>query len=371
MNAAWTRGGRWDWPLLALTALLLCTGLIMVHSASTILAMRLYGDPGHFILRQLIWAAVGTGVMLLLARVPYARLREVAVPLLFVALALLGAVLVLSFGREAGGARRWLHLGAFSFQPAELLKLVLVVYLADALTRKQTQIGSFRQGVLPPLLITAVACGLLLLQPDLGAAVLLVLLTIGMLFLGGARWTHLAALGLTAVPLLVWLMVSAPYRRRRWAAFLDPWQDPLDKGFQMVQSFLALGSGGLWGRGLCGSQQKLFYLPAPHTDFIFSILGEELGFAGSFTLLIVFGLLLAKGFTIARRSPDPFGKLLAGGITLLLGLQVALNVGVATGLFPTKGATLPFISSGGSSLLCTLSAIGLLLSVSRRQPEGS
>jgi cell division protein FtsW len=369
MSTAWARTGRWDWPLLALTAVLLGAGLIMVYSASTILAMRLYSDPGHFILRQLVWAAVGLAVMVALARLPPARLREAAVPLLFLGLGLLVAVLALSFGRAAGGARRWLMLGPLSFQPAELLKVVMVVYLADALTRKQAQITSFRQGVLPPLLISAVVGGLLLLQPDLGTAVILVLLTVGMLFLGGARWTQLAALALAAAPVLVLLVASAGYRRRRWAAFLDPWQDPLGKGFQMIQSFLALGSGGLWGKGLCESQQKLFYLPAPHTDFIFSILGEELGFAGTFALLIVFGLLLAKGFAIAKRSADPFGKLLAGGLTLLIGLQMAVNVGVATGLFPTKGATLPFISAGGSSLLCTLAAIGLLLSVARALPE--
>ena len=369
MSFAWTRAGRWDWPLLALTAALVGTGLIMVYSASTILAMRLYGNANFFILRQLLWAGVGLAGMWALARFPYPRLRAAAVPLLFGAFALLLAVLALHLGRAAGGARRWLVLGPFSFQPAELLKLCFVIYLADALTRKQQQVDSFAHGVLPLLLISAASAGLLLLQPDLGTAVIVALLTVGMLFLGGARFSHLAALALGALPLLVLLVASAGYRRRRWLAFLDPWQDPLGKGFQMIQSFLALGSGGLWGRGLCESQQKLFYLPAPHTDFIFSILGEELGFAGTFALLVVFGLLLWKGFAIARRCADPFGKLLAAGITLLLGLQMGVNIGMAMGLFPTKGATLPFISAGGSSLLCSLAAVGLLLSVARTLPE--
>jgi len=278
-------------------------------------------------------------------------------------------VLVFSVGHSAGGARRWLSLGPLRFQPAEMLKVVLVIYLADMLSRQQQQMRFFKQGVLPVLGIVGVLAGLLLFQPDMGTAVIILLMTACLLFVSGARVAHLLGLLLAALPAVCLLVLKVAYRRRRLDAFLDPWQDPLGKGFQMVQSFLALGSGGLWGRGLCESRQKLFYLPTPHTDFIFSILGEELGFAGTFSVVVLFGFLIWKGFAIARRCQEPFGKLLATGLSLLLGFQAVINIGVATGLFPTKGTTLPFISAGGSSLLFSLAAVGILLSISRSAQE--
>ncbi len=362
-----SKDGNIDIGLLTLTLILVAVGLIMVYSSSTILAMNVYGDSYIFIKRQLLWALLGFGALMVAAQTPYEIYRRYAKVALIVTVALLMAVLVLSIGKTAGGARRWLVLGSFSFQPSELLKVVLVLYMADVLVKRQKVLGSFVEGLLPQLAVMAGLAGLLLVQPDLGAAVILIVVGCIMLYMAGAKFQHLAALALSALPLFFFLVLQVDYRRRRWDAFLNPWQEPLGKGFQIVQSYLALGSGGLWGRGLCDSQQKLFYLPAPHTDFIFSILGEELGFAGTFILLLLFGLLCWRGLMIARRCPDLFGKLLALGLSLLIGVQALINMGVVTGLMPTKGTTLPFISAGGSSLFFSLVAVGMLLSVSRVQ----
>ncbi len=361
--------GNIDIPVLAVTAILVGTGLIMVYSSSTILAMKSYGDFFFFVKRQLLWSVLGFTALWFLAHYPYSHLRKWVRPALFVSALLLVAVLVLSIGKTVGGARRWLSLGPISFQPAELLKIVLVLYLADTLARKGERITSFVQGVLPSLVILGGFSVLLLLQPDLGTAVIVIAVGIVMIYLAGARFAQLVSLGLAALPVVFLLIYQVDYRRRRLDAFLDPWQEPLGKGFQLIQSYLALGSGGLWGRGLSESQQKLFYLPAPHTDFIFSIVGEELGFVGAFGLLLLFGFLIWKGLAIARRCSDDFGKLLAAGLTVLLGLQTVINLGVTTGLVPTKGITLPFISAGGSSLFFSLVAIGILLSISRCAPE--
>jgi cell division protein FtsW len=359
------RQGHWDLTLLILALVLVGFGLIMIYSASSILAMRTYGDSYYFIKRQLMWAGLGFLGMWLLARTPYGRYREWVLPGLITCVVLLLAVMLLPLGKSVGGARRWLALGPRSFQPAEMLKIVLVIYLADALVRKQEIMRDFSKGIVPHLVVAGGLAGLLLLQPDLGTAVIIVAVTVAMLFIGGARLAHLLGLGLAALPVVFLLVFKVAYRRRRWDAFLDPWQDALGKGFQIVQSFLALGSGGLWGRGLCESQQKLFYLPTPHTDFIYSIVGEELGFIGAFAVLLVFGVLVWKGFSISRHCPDRFGKMLAVGLTMLLGLQAFINIGVTTGLVPTKGTTLPFVSAGGSSLLFSLLAVGILLSISR------
>ncbi len=364
-----SREGNIDIGLLTITLILMAIGLIMVYSSSTILAMNVYGDSYIFIKRQLLWALLGFGALMAAARTPFEVYRKYARPALVVTVALLLALLVLSIGKTAGGARRWLVLGAFSFQPSELLKVVLVLYMADVLVKRQKVLESFVEGLLPQLVVMAGLAGLLLMQPDLGAAVILMVVGCIMLYMAGAKAQHLLALALSALPLFFFLVLQVDYRRRRWDAFLHPWQEPLGKGFQIVQSYLALGSGGLWGRGLCDSQQKLFYLPAPHTDFIFSILGEELGFAGTFVLLLLFGLLCWRGLMIARRCPDLFGKLLAVVLSILIGVQALINMGVVTGLVPTKGTTLPFISAGGSSLFFSLVAVGMLLSVSRMQSK--
>ncbi len=360
--------GNIDISFFVATTILVGMGLVMVYSSSAILAMKNFGDSYFFIKRQMVWALLGFAGMWVMARYPYTQLRKWVKPAMVICAVLLVAVLVLSIGKTVGGARRWLSLGPISFQPAELLKVVMVVYLAEVLTRKEKMMTSFVRGVLPHLMVLGAASLLLLCQPDLGTAIIIVLVGCALIYIAGARLSHLVSLGLAALPVMFALIYQVDYRRRRWDAFLDPWQEPLGKGFQVIQSFLALGSGGLWGRGLCESQQKLFYLPAPHTDFIFSIVGEELGFMGTFGLVLLFAFLLWKGFGIARRCSDRFGKLLASGVTLLLGVQVVINMGVTTGLVPTKGTTLPFISAGGSSLFFSLLAVGILLSISRYHP---
>jgi cell division protein FtsW len=251
-------------------------------------------------------------------------------------------------------------------QPTELAKLVLVVYLADFLARRQAVIGSLWRGVVPPLVVTGGVAGLVLLQPDLGSAVAIVGVVLCMIFVAGARLAHLALIGALALPVVVVAVFTASYRLRRVLTFLDPWADPRGAGFQIIQSYLALGGGGLLGRGLGESKQKLFYLPEPHTDFIFAILGEELGFVGAVATVVLFGLLLWRGIRIGLRVADPFGALLAFGVSALLVNQAVVNLGVVVGLFPTKGLPLPFVSSGGSSLLVAMAAVGLLLNVSQR-----
>jgi cell division protein FtsW len=355
-----------DYLLFMLVIVLLGLGVVMVYSASAILATDRFGDAHFFLKKQLFWAVLGLCVMWAVMAVDYRRWRPLVSPLLALAFVLLVLVLVPPFGQSINGTRRWLRWGPFSVQPTELAKLVLVVYLADFLARRQAVIGSLWRGVLPPLVVTGGVAGLVLLQPDLGSAVAIVGVVLCMIFVAGARLAHLGLIGALAVPVVVLAVFSASYRLRRILTFMDPWADPRGAGFQIIQSYLALGSGGVVGRGLGESKQKLFYLPEPHTDFIFAILGEELGFVGAVLTVSLFGLLLWRGIRVGLRVADPFGALLAFGVTALLATQAVVNLGVVVGLFPTKGLPLPFVSSGGSALLVAMAAVGLLLNVSQR-----
>jgi cell division protein FtsW len=274
-------------------------------------------------------------------------------------------VLVPPFGQSINGTRRWLRFGAVSFQPAELAKLVLVVYLAAYLARTAEGIREFWRGVVPPALIAGGFAALTLRQPDLGNSLALLCLSFILLFLAGARPLHLGLLAAPALPLLAVAIYVAPYRWRRILAFLDPEADPLGSGFQIIQSYLAIGSGGWQGRGLGESRQKLFYLPEPHTDFIFAVIGEELGLIGALAVIALFVLLIWRGLRVGLHAPDPFGAYLALGITVMLATQTLVNLGVVTGALPTKGLPLPFISFGGSALLTTLLAVGVLLNISQ------
>jgi cell division protein FtsW len=355
-----------DYWLFLLVLALLGLGVVMVYSASAILATDRFGDAYFFLRKQLFWAALGLAVMWGVMAVDYRRWRPLVSPLLALAFVLLVLVLIPPFGQSINGTRRWLRWGPISVQPTELAKLVLVVYLADFLARRQAVIGSLWRGVLPPLLVTGSVAALVLLQPDLGSAVAIVGVVLCMLFVAGVRLAHLGLIGALAVPVAVLAVFTANYRLRRVLTFLDPWADPRGAGFQIIQSYLALGGGGLLGRGLGESKQKLFYLPEPHTDFIFAILGEELGFVGAVLTVALFGLLLWRGIRVGLRVADPFGALLAFGVTALLATQAAVNLGVVVGLLPTKGLPLPFVSSGGSSLLVAMAGVGLLLNVSQR-----
>ena len=353
-----------DTVLFATVLALLAVGLVMVYSASSIVAYDSLSDSAYFFKRQAMWIVLGLAAMLVARGVHYQRLRAAAVPLLLVAVALLVAVLFPSIGRVAGGARRWIVLGPASFQPVEVAKLALLVYLAQFGARRAMAIRNLRRGILPPLAVATVLAVLVLRQPNAGSAFLLVGVAVAVLFLAGARLAHLGLLVVAALPAAVVAVVAAHYRLQRVLTFLNPWQDPQGSGFNVIQSMLAFGSGGLFGVGLGASSQKFFYLPERHTDFIFAIVGEELGLVGSAGLLLIFALFAYRGLRIARAAPDRFGALLAAGITVSITGQALLNMGVATGILPVAGIPLPFVSFGGSSLLMTMIQVGILSNIS-------
>ena len=346
--------------------MLLSIGVVMVYSASAIVAADRFNDPYFFLKKQLFWALLGAGCLWLMLRLDYRRLESWVLPLLALAGALLVLVLIPPIGQAINGTRRWIRLGPVSFQPAELAKLALVVYLAAFLAKKRDALGDFRQGLLPPLAVAGALAALVLAQPDLGNCLTLLALTFALLFLAGGRVAHLGLVLAPAVPLLALAIWAAPYRLRRITAFVDPWADPRGSGFQIIQSWLAFGNGGLFGQGIGASKQKLFYLPESHTDFIFAIIGEELGFVGAAAIVGLFVVLIWRGLRIGLRAPDPFGAYLALGITVLIATQTLVNLGVVTGLLPTKGLPLPFLSFGGSALLVTMLSTGVLLNISQQ-----
>jgi cell division protein FtsW len=354
-----------DMWLFATMVVLLSIGIVMVYSASAIMAADRFHDPYFFLKKQLFWALLGSICLLGALRVDYRRLEKLQWPILVVAGVLLVLVLVPPFAQPINGTRRWLRLGPVSFQPAELAKLALVVYLAAYLARRRDELTDFRRGVVPPLAVAGALAMLVLVQPDLGNCLTLIVVTFGLLFLAGGRVRHLMLLLAPALPLLLLAIWVAPYRLRRVTAFLDPWADPRGGGFQIIQSWLALGGGGVFGRGIGESKQKLFYLPESHTDFIFAVIGEELGFAGAAAVLALFVVLIWRGLRVGVRAPDAFGAYLALGITVLIATQTLVNLGVVTGSLPTKGLPLPFISFGGSALLMTMLSVGVLLNISQ------
>jgi cell division protein FtsW len=354
-----------DGVVLALVAGLSLVGVIMVFSASAVVAGTRFHDSIYFLKRQVMWLAVGFLALHVASRVDYVRWRTLAPWLLGGTALLLAVVLIPSLGLVAKGARRWLRLGPFSIQPAELFKVAAVLYVASYLARREDRLTQFKTGLLPPLVVLGLLSGLVLLQPDLGTVVVVGAVVLLMFFLAGARPAHLLGLVLAMLPVAALLILRSSYRRQRLMTFLEPWKDAADAGFQVTQSFLAFGSGGLFGVGLGEGKQKLFFLPEAHTDFVLALVGEELGLMGTTAIMLLFALLVLKGFQIAARARDPFGRHVALGVTLLIGVQVLVNAGVVTGVLPTKGLTLPLVSYGGSSLVVTLFAIGILLSVSR------
>ncbi|PAD70067.1 stage V sporulation protein E [Bacillus sp. 7586-K] len=354
-----------DFILVFLTLLLLTIGLIMVYSASAVWATYKFDDSFFFAKRQLLFAGVGVIAMFFLMNVDYWTWRTWAKMLIIVCFFLLIAVLIPGVGMERNGSRSWIGVGAFSIQPSEFMKLAMIAFLAKFLSENQKKITSFKKGLVPSLGLVFTAFGIIMLQPDLGTGTVMVGTCIVMIFVSGARVSHFVWLGLIGVAGFIGLVLSAPYRIKRITSFLDPWEDPLGSGFQIIQSLYAIGPGGLFGLGLGQSRQKFFYLPEPQTDFIFAILAEELGFIGGSFVLLLFGLLLWRGVRIALGAPDLYGSFLAIGIITMVAIQVMINVGVVTGLMPVTGITLPFLSYGGSSLTLMLMAIGVLLNVSR------
>lgn len=359
-----------DHTLLIVTITLALLGLVMVFSASAVVAGNRFHDSGYFLKRQLAWLAFGFLLLHLASRIDYVWWKRLSIPLLGLVMVALVLVLVPSLGVAAKGARRWLRVGPISVQPAELVKLIAVIYLAAYLTKKEDRITVFSSGLLPALIVVGLLSGLVLLEPDLGTVVVMGLVTMGILFLGGARLSHLLALGLCAVPAILALVLGSSYRRQRLLTFLAPWKDASDAGFQITQSFLAFGSGGPFGVGLGEGKQKLFFLPEAHTDFVLALVGEELGLVGTGAIVLLFALFVVRGFQISVRARVPFGRYLGMGITLLIGVQALVNACVVTGLLPTKGLTLPFVSYGGSSLVVNLLGVGILLNISRDRRAG-
>lgn len=338
-------------------------GVVMVYSASAVYARQKFGSTTHFLNRCLLWNFLGLMGMWVTARLDYRLYRRVVYPLLTTAILLLVAVLLV--GVRINGARRWFHLAGVSFQPAEMAKVALIIYLAHSLSKKADKVRLFAVGFLPHLLVCGVMMLLLLKQPDLGTAVIAGGVTLILLFVAGAKISYLILALLAAAPVIYQAIVGTPWRMRRILAFLDPWQFRYDVGYQITESLISIGSGGLFGHGLGDGKQKLFFLPEAHTDYIMAIVGEELGFVGICAVAVVFALIILRGCRAATVARDAFGCYLACGITIMLGMQACINMGVVLGSLPTKGLPLPFVSFGGSSLVIDLMAVGILLNISR------
>src|SRR3970040_2258978 len=354
------------WLLLSIAGLL-AVGITMVLSTSYLYSQERFADGTYFFRKQLIAAGIGLAALIACALAPSASYRRLTYPLLGCTLLVLILVLIPGVGLVRGGARRWLALPGFAFQPAELAKLAMVFYLAHSMAKKEEKIRTFGLGVLPHLIVGGVFLGVLLLEPDFGTALILAALLYLMLFIGGARVPHLLATGLMALPVLIYVMLTAEYRLGRLLTFWDPWREASGSGFQVIQSLIAFGSGQFLGRGLGESRQKLFYLPEAHTDFVYSVIGEELGLLGALTILGLFAVIILRGLRLTARIEEPFEQYLAFGLTVLLGLQALIHMGVVMGLMPTKGLVLPFISYGGAAMVINLMEAGILLGLSGRR----
>jgi len=344
---------------------LIAIGLIMIFSSSSAYAVALHHDATYFLKRQIIWLVVGAVVAYGAYRVDYQRLRRFAPFVLVLTVVALGLVLIPHVGLATGGARRWLGFHSLSFEPSEFAKLALVLYLAAALAGKGERIRSLTGGVIPLAIVTAILAVLVVKEPDMGTASLIAFTAGAMLFAAGARIVHLVAIVVITAPGIVFLIAHDAYKRARILAFLDPWKDPQDKGFHIVQSLLALGSGGWSGVGLGFSRQKFFWLPEAHTDFIGSIIGEELGFVGLLVIIALFVTFAYRAARIALSAPDRFGFFLTLGCMAMIVIQAFVNIGVVTSAWPVTGVPLPFISFGGSSLIVSLLAVALVINVGR------
>ena len=351
------------WLFLA-TLALVSVSVVMVYSASALVALERFQQPYLFVTKQVMWALLGIAVLSVVMRIDYRIYRNET--LMWGMLASVGVLLVLVlFMPPVNGARRWFGIGGFGIQPSEPAKLVAIVFTAVVLERRMHRINELRYALLPIAIIVGVLVGLILLEPDMGTAVSLLAVVAIMVFAAGISYRYLVGALLLSLPALYVILMSADYRRRRLISFLDPWADPLGDGFQIIQSLIAVGTGGLVGRGLMQGVQKLFYLPEPHTDFIYAVIGEELGLVGATVVLLCFCVITWRGLSTAMRAPDGFGAFLALGLTMMIVVTAFVNMSVVLGLMPTKGIPLPLVSSGGSSLLINLLGLGVLLNISQ------
>ncbi len=353
-----------DRILFGSAVVLVLFGALMVFSASAVMAAERYGSSYHFLLRQAAWAALGLVAMVAVMNLDYQRLCN---PLLiFPALAVQLILLIVALTQDPSHhAHRWFHVGPVRFQPSEFSKIILVLFLAYFLDLRKGAVNDWRHTLLPTALVAGVSVVLVAKEPDFGTSLALTLIVAAMLFAAGLRWIHFLIPLLPLVPALYLLVYRVPYRRHRIEAFLNPETDPLGKGFQLIQSRIAVGTGGVFGAGLMEGKQKLFYLPEPHNDFIFAVISEELGLIGAVMVLGLFGIILWRGLRAAAGCSNEFGRLLAIGLTVMLVGQALVNISVVLGLLPTKGLPLPFLSYGGSSLVVSLLAVGVLLNISQ------
>lgn len=359
------KGKAVDFTLLFTVILLVLIGIIMVFSASSASAYYKMGDSYHFLKKQMMWAILGFGAMLVLMNIDYHIYYRLARYILVGAIIFLLTVFIPGLGITINGATRWIGVGGFSLQPSELAKLAVIIFTASSLSRKKEMVRSFTKGLLPYLIVTGIVFVLIVLEPDFSTGVTIFAIVFLMIFVAGANIGHILGLTVPGVIMLGLLVASEEYRLKRWTSFLNPFEDPQGSGYQIIQSLYALGSGGLFGLGLGRSRQKFFYIPLPQNDFIFSIIGEELGFIGTFTVILLFILLIWRGIRISIHAPELFGSLLATGLIGMIAIQVIMNIAVVTSSMPVTGIPLPFISCGGSSLLFSLAGIGILLNISR------
>jgi cell division protein FtsW len=364
MNTKDTRG------IIISVTLLLCIGVLMVYSSTVLMSMNKYGNGFHYLLSHLFTIFIGTVAMVLLSQMDYQRPRAFIYVLLAAGFIMLLLVFVPGIGIAANGARRWLRLWPTTFQPSEFVKIVMVFFLAHHMDRNIHRMKDLRYGIMIPIGVMLAFQAVIILQPDFGAVMSLGILTMALLVVGGVRLRYVGAMFLLSLPAVYVLVTSSSYRMKRIMCFTDPWKDPLGCGFQLVQSFIAFGNGGILGLGPGGSRQKLYFLPEVHTDFIFSLIGEELGLIGALMVLALFLWFFMKGISVAKRTSDPFSYFLTTGLSMMIGVQVIINFAVTTGLMPTKGLPLPFISYGGSALLMNMAAVGILINISRKNGNG-
>jgi cell division protein FtsW len=351
------------WLFLA-TVVLVCASVVMVYSASALVALERFQQPYLFVTKQMMWASFGIALLSLVMRVDYRTYRNDT--LIWTLVAVVGVLLVaVLFSRPVNGTRRWFGIAGFGIQPSELAKIAAILFTALILERRMHRINELGYSLLPIALVVGGMTGLILLQPDFGTAVALLAVTGVMIFAAGLSYRYLIGSALLLLPALYVILWQAPYRRRRLLAFLDPWADPLGDGFQIIQSLIAVGTGGVFGKGLMAGVQKLFYLPEPFTDFIYAVIAEELGLVGATIVVLCFSVIAWRGLRAALRAPDLFGAFLALGLTMMLVLQAMVNISVVLGLMPTKGIPMPLVSFGGSSLLINLLGVGVLLNVSQ------
>jgi cell division protein FtsW len=354
-----------DKLLFTATLILVCASLVMVYSASAVIGMEQYHQrPTYFLFKQATFALLGLVLMPVLMRVDYRHYRQPSV--IWAATGMLALALVgVLFGPRINGARRWFGVAGIGVQPSEFAKLVIIFYVAAILERRMDRIDDLKYSLLPIAIVLGGIVGLIMLQPDLGTALSIIVIVCAMIFAAGINYRYIIGLLLVSLPAAYIVLMSADYRRRRMMVFLNPWEDPLGDGFQIIQSLIAVGTGGVFGRGLMAGVQKLFYLPYPHTDFIYAVIGEELGLAGATAVLACFCVIAWRGLRTSMRAPDRFGAFLALGITAMVVVQAFFNISVVLGLLPTKGIPLPFVSFGGSSLLISMVGMGILLNVSQ------